>query len=160
MVAISMGAHTGAGVQGFLARVLGTAVATVASITVWYMGDQKPAAVIPLTYLVFVGSLYILFKKPQHLITAVISIVTTILIVGYELQDLKIGTKALTTNGQAFYTIYLLAPYRLVSVVTGLTVAFIWTYFPFPITTHRTLRKDIGATLYLMANYTLAHTQP
>lgn len=153
MVAISMGAHAGAGVQGFLARIFGTAVATVASIAVWYMADQKPAAIIPLTYLVFVCGMYVIAKYPKHLITAVISIVTTILIIGYELQDLKLGTKVLTSNGQKFYKIYILAPYRLATVVAGLGAAFFWTYFPYPITTHATLRKDVGATLYLMANY-------
>lgn len=153
MVAISMGAHTGAGVQGFALRILGTAIATVVTITIWYMSDQKTAAIIPLLYLYFVCGLYVVLKHPKHLITAVISIVTSILIIGYELQDKKIGTKLLTSNGQKFYHIYLLAPYRLVSVIAGLTVAFIWTYFPFPITTHATLRKDLGNTLYLLANY-------
>ncbi|EXJ63461.1 uncharacterized protein A1O5_11510 [Cladophialophora psammophila CBS 110553] len=153
MVAISMGAHAGAGVQGFILRILGTAISMVLSITVWYMADQKPAAVIPLAYLVFVGGLYVVLKHPKQLITAVISVVTTILIVGYELQDKKVGTKILSSNGQAFYHIYLLGPYRLVSVVAGLGVAFFWTYFPYPITTHATLRKDLGSTLYLMANY-------
>src|SRR5262249_180734 len=89
MVAITMGASTGAGVQGFVARVFGTAVATVASITIWYMADQKPAAVIPLAYICFVCGLYVVMKKPKHMITAVINIVTIILIIGYELQDLK-----------------------------------------------------------------------
>ncbi|KIX08478.1 uncharacterized protein Z518_03134 [Rhinocladiella mackenziei CBS 650.93] len=153
VVAISMGAHAGAGVQGFLARVFGTAVATVASITIWYMADQKPAAVIPLAGILFVCALYVVLKNPKHLITAVISIVTTILILGYELQDNKVGTRTLETNGQQYYSIYLLAPYRLVSVLAGIAVAFIWTYFPYPVTTHATLRKDLGATLYLMANY-------
>ncbi|KIW33378.1 uncharacterized protein PV07_00235 [Cladophialophora immunda] len=153
MVAISMGAHAGAGVQGFILRILGTAISMVISITVWYMGDQKPAAIIPLTYLVFVCGVYVILKHPKQLITAVISIVTTILIIGYELQDKKVGTKVLSSNGQQFYHVYLLAPYRLVSVVAGLAVAFFWTYFPYPITTHATLRKDLGATLYLMANY-------
>jgi hypothetical protein len=153
MVAISMGAHAGAGVQGFVLRILGTAIATVISITIWYMCDQKPAAVIPLIYLVFVCGIYVILKHPKHLITAVISMVTTILIVGYELQDKKVGTKILTSNGQEYYHIYVLAPYRLVTVILGLGVAFIWTYFPYPITTHATLRKDLGNTLYLMANY-------
>ncbi|EXJ84277.1 hypothetical protein A1O3_04944 [Capronia epimyces CBS 606.96] len=153
MVAISMGPTAGVGVSGFIGRVLGTAVATAVSIAIWYMSDQKPAAIIPLSYVYFVCCYYIVFKKPKHIITAVISAVTVILIVGYELQDRKIGTKLLTSNGQEYYRIYLLAPYRLASVVAGIVVAFIWTYFPYPITTHATLRKDLGATLYLMANY-------
>jgi hypothetical protein len=153
MIAISMGAHAGAGVQGFILRIVGTAIATVVSIAIWYMADQKPAAVIPLIYLVFVCGLYFVVKHPKQLIAAVISVVTVILIVGYELQDKKIGTRALTSNGQKYYHVYVLAPYRLATVCIGLGVAFFWTYFPYPITTHATLRKDLGSTLYLMANY-------
>ena len=28
-----------------------------------------------------------------------------------------------------------------------------WTYFPYPVTTHSTLRKDLGGTLYLLGNF-------
>ncbi|KAK5047031.1 hypothetical protein LTR84_006973 [Exophiala bonariae] len=153
MIAISMSPHAGAGLQGLLVRSLGTFIATVASIAIWYMGDQKPAAILPLCYIYFAVCLYFVFRRPKHLITAVISIVTVILIIGYELQDKKLGTHLLETNGQKYYHIYLLAPYRLVTVLAGLAVAFIWTYFPYPITTHSTLRKDLGDTLFLMARY-------
>jgi len=153
MIAISMGPTAGAGVQGFLLRIAGTVVAMVVSITIWYMADKKPAAIIPLSYLAFVCGFYVILKKPKYLITGVIATVTIVLIVGYELQNLKIGTAALTSNGQRFYKVHVLAPYRLATVVTGLAVAFIWTYLPFPVTTHATLRKDLGATLYLLANY-------
>lgn len=153
MVAISMGPTAGAGVQGFLMRIAGTIIAMVVSITIWYMADQKPAAILPLLYIAIVCGFYVVLKKPKYLISGVISIVTLVLIVGYELQDLKIGTKLLTSNGQKFYRIHILAPYRLATVVIGLTVAFIWTYLPYPVTTHATLRKDLGATLYLLGNY-------
>lgn len=84
--------------------------------------------------------------------------VTGVLIIGYELQAEKIGKTAITTNGQPFYEIYLLAPYRLVCVIIGLAAAFFWTYFPYPVTTHTTLRKDLGSTLYLLANfYSVVH---
>jgi hypothetical protein len=32
-------------------------------------------------------------------------------------------------------------------------VAFIWTIFPYPLTDRSWLRKDLGSTLYLLANY-------
>lgn len=153
MVAISMSPHAGAGVQGFIVRILGTLVASVVSIAIWYMSDEKPAAIIPLCYLYFALALYFVFKKPKHIITAVISIVTLILIVGYELQDKKLGTRLLESNGQQYYHIYVLSPYRLATVLAGLGVAFFWTYFPYPITTHSTLRKDLGDTLFLLAKY-------
>ena len=79
--------------------------------------------------------------------------VTVILIVGYELQIPVIGLATATSNGQPYYPIYELAPYRLAIVAGGLFVAFVWTYFPYPVTTHTTLRKDLGGTLYLLANF-------
>lgn len=32
-------------------------------------------------------------------------------------------------------------------------MAFIWTIFPYPLTDRSWLRKDLGATIYLLANY-------
>ena len=38
-------------------------------------------------------------------------------------------------------------------------VAFIWTFFPYPLTARSQLRKDLGASLYLLANfYSIVHT--
>ena len=50
--------------------------------------------------------------------------VTTILIIGYELQVGVIGIELATSNGQPYYPLYELAPYRLATVVGGLLVAF------------------------------------
>ena len=58
-----------------------------------------------------------------------------------------------TSNGQPVYPIYELAPYRLACVVGGMVVAFIWTFFPYPLTARSQLRRDLGASLYLLANY-------
>lgn len=38
-------------------------------------------------------------------------------------------------------------------------VAFIWTFFPYPLTARSKLRHDLGASLYLLANfYSCVHT--
>ena len=38
-------------------------------------------------------------------------------------------------------------------------VAFVWTFFPYPLTARSQLRKDLGASLYLVANfYSITHT--
>lgn len=49
--------------------------------------------------------------------------------------------------------IYELAPYRLATVAGGSFVAFIWTVFPYPLTDRSWLRKDLGRTIYILANY-------
>jgi hypothetical protein len=153
MLAISMTAHAGQSIFQFSLRILGTFIAMCASLVLWYMCDQKPAAVIPVFYLYACCGLYVLIKFPKYAIVAVLSVVTVILIIGYELQAGVLGLKLATSNGQVYYPIYKLAPYRLAAVSGGLLVAFIWTYFPYPVTTHSTLRKDLGRTLYLLANF-------
>ena len=38
-------------------------------------------------------------------------------------------------------------------------VAFIWTFFPYPLTARSQLRQDLGVALYLLANfYSIVHT--
>ncbi len=153
MTAISMDSTTGKGMFGFFGRILGTIVAMVSSIVIWYIGYKQPAAIIPLFYLYLMGGFWFLLKNPTLAIIGMISMITAVLIIGYELQAIKIGRKLAQSNGQGFYNVYILAPYRLGAVCAGLFVAFVWTYFPYPVTTHTTLRKDLGSTLYLLANY-------
>lgn len=75
------------------------------------------------------------------------------MIIGYELSARKIGQAAVSANGQAYYPIYELAPYRLAAVSAGIFVAFFWTFFPYPISEHSALRQSLGGSLYLLANY-------
>jgi hypothetical protein len=51
------------------------------------------------------------------------------------------------------YRTYLIAPYRVACVAGGSLVAFFWTVFPSPLTDRTWLRRDLSATLYLLANY-------
>ncbi|KPI44474.1 uncharacterized protein AB675_8574 [Cyphellophora attinorum] len=153
MVAISMDPHAGQGVFGFVLRIAGTVVAMVASIAIWYACDHKAAAIIPVFWVYMTCWNAVLLKRMDLSMISMISSITVILIIGYELQVHVIGLKAATSNGQAFYSIALLAVYRLTAVCAGLFAAFVWTYCPYPITTHGALRKDVGSTLYILANY-------
>ena len=153
MVAISMSVHAGQSIFNFGLRILGTFVAVVFSIAIWYMADEKTAAIIPLQYIYLCLGFWFVFRNPKIVVVGVISMVTVVMVIGYELQVRKIGEQLATSNGQPYYPIYELAPYRLAAVAAGLAVAFFWTYFPYPVTTHTTLRKDLGKTLYLLANY-------
>lgn len=56
-------------------------------------------------------------------------------------------------------SLYLIGPYRLATVAAGCLIAFFWTIFPSPSTDRTWLRKDLSATLYLLANYSsVIHT--
>ncbi|KKY19381.1 putative mfs transporter [Phaeomoniella chlamydospora] len=153
MIAISMSSHAGQGISGFIMRIVGTIIAMCTSLIIWYMGDKRTGAILPLMYVFTVPFFYVIIKAPQFAPAAMISMVTPILIIGYELQVRKLGLATSESNGQPYYPIYELAPYRLATVCAGLGVAFIWTYFPYPITTRLTLRKQIGSCFYLFANY-------
>ncbi|TEY76302.1 hypothetical protein BOTCAL_0060g00130 [Botryotinia calthae] len=153
IIAIGMTMTSGQSIFGFLARVGGTALAMVTSIVIWYIVDQKtPGVIVMLWFFIFL-EMYLFLKFPRLIPAWLVFIVTQVLIVGYELQVRKIGIVASTSNGQPYYPIYELAPYRLACVAGGSFVAFIWTFFPYPLTDRSWLRKDLGATLYILANY-------
>ncbi|KAK9426885.1 hypothetical protein V1505DRAFT_133199 [Lipomyces doorenjongii] len=79
--------------------------------------------------------------------------VTEVLIIGYELEVRKLGVVLATSNGEPYYPLYLLAPYRLATVAAGCLVAWIWSYIPYPITAKSVLRRRLGESIYLLANF-------
>ena len=171
MIAIGMSiSSAGSGVFGLVARVFGTICATAFSLLIWYIvclpllarksslhyqagGQGSPGAVIPVLFVFLFIQFHFFLKYQEYTIVIIIALVTQILIVGYELEANKIGTAAIASNGQEYYPITLLAPFRLAWVAAGCFVAYIWTYFPFPITARTTLRHQLGEAMYLLANY-------
>lgn len=150
MVAISMTRTNGQSMFNFVLRVLGTAVAMVGAYIVWYIVDGKTAGVIVFLWFWMFCGFWVVLKMPKFVIVGILSIVTSILIVGYELQVRVLGKKVATSNHQPAYPLYILAPYRLATVAGGIFVAFIWTIFPFPISESTELRKDLSAAIYLL----------
>ncbi len=136
----------------------------------WYIVDGKTGGVLVFLWLGIFISFYPILKvghdfpifpamlnfptqMPKFIIVAILGMITSILIIGYELQVRAIGVKAATSNGQPAYPTYILAPYRLATVAGGVLVAFIWTVFPFPISESTELRKDLATSLHLMGAY-------
>lgn len=136
-------------------RIVGTFVATVTSMVIWYIAGGRgiPGAVVPLLFVVIFIIYYFFVKYPRFLPTFIVTQVTTCLIIGYELQVDKIGIVRAEASGQPYYPIYELAPYRLATVAAGCTVAFFWMYFPYPLTARSTLRRQLGESIYILANY-------
>ena len=158
MVAISMTRTAGQSIFNFVLRVGGTAVAMVGSYIIWYIVVGHVPGVLVFLWIWIFCAFYIVIKMPKLLVVGLLSLVTAVLTVGYELQVKKIGVQASESNGQPAYPMYILAPYRLATVTAGILVAFIWTLFPFPISESSELRKDLGASMYLMGlYYHLAH---
>ncbi|KAL7944133.1 hypothetical protein V8C42DRAFT_353954 [Trichoderma barbatum] len=151
-IALGMTITTGQSVFGFLCRLGGTCLAMVFSIIIWYIVDQKTPGVIVFLWL-FIFIEYYFIKFPRFASAVIITIITQIVIIGYELQVQQIGKTVATSTGQPYYPIYLLGPYRLAVVAAGCLVAFIWTIFPCPLADRTRLRQDLSATIYLLANY-------
>ncbi|KAK8241927.1 hypothetical protein HDK77DRAFT_393852 [Phyllosticta capitalensis] len=153
MIAVSMSPTAGQSLFSFALRIIGTFGAMIASLVVWYIVDGHTPGVLVFYWLAAGGYIYIILKKPRYVIIGMISIMTLTTIIGYELSVKKIGKTVAESNGQPYYAVYLLAPYRLATVCGGLAVAFLWTFFPYPISEHSELRSQLGGALYLLANY-------
>lgn len=153
MIAFSMTRTSGESAFNFILRIFGTFVAMVASYVIYYIVDGHTAGVIVFLFIWVTCCFYIVLKVPRYVIVGILSAVTAVLIIGYELEVKKIGIKTATSNGQPYYPVYQLAPYRLATVAGGLAVAYFWTVFPYPVTEHGRLRHDLGAALFLLANH-------
>ncbi|TKA79513.1 hypothetical protein B0A55_02439 [Friedmanniomyces simplex] len=145
MISISMSPTAAQSVRGFVLRIFGTFVAMLV--------DGHTAGVLVFYFVFLHGGVYIVVKHPPITPVGMITQVTLTLILGYELQVRKVGVQVATSNGQAYFPIYELAPIRLATVCGGLFLAWIWTVFPYPITEHSMMRKNLGRSLYLLANY-------
>jgi hypothetical protein len=82
---------SGQSIFGFVGRVLGTAVAMICSIVIWYIVDQKTAGVIVMLWFFVFLEMYFFIKFQRFVAIFLVCIVTQILIIGYELQVRKIG---------------------------------------------------------------------
>lgn len=153
MVNMSMSPTSGQSIFSFVLRILGTVLAMVFAFLVWYIPGQKTPGIIVFLFIFVSAGFWVPIKRFRFRVVGVICIVSTTMIVGYELQVRKVGEEIATSNGQPYYPIYLLAPYRLATVSGGVAVAFFWTFFPYPISEHGVLRKSVGSSLYLLANY-------
>ncbi|ORY68434.1 uncharacterized protein BCR38DRAFT_423239 [Pseudomassariella vexata] len=153
IIAIGMTETSGQSIFGFLCRIGGTFVAMVLSIINWYIVDEHTAGVLVFLFLFLVIEHYFFLKYPQLLPAVLMCMITHVLIIGYELQVVKIGIDASESSNQPFYPVYELAPYRLATVAAGCLVAFIWTIFPTPLTERGFLRRDLASTMYLLASY-------
>ena len=65
----------------------------------WYIVDGKTAGVIVLLFVFTFIEFYFVLKYPKFIIVALLSMVTQVLIVGYELQVLKVGEKVGFSRG-------------------------------------------------------------
>lgn len=153
MTSIAMTPTAGASLRTFFMRIIGTFTAMVLAIIAWYIVDENTAGILVFYYIFQLPGLWIMVLRPSIIPVGMISTVTLTLIIGYELQVRKVGIQVAESNGQIYHPIYELAPIRLLTVISGVFVGWIFTIFPYPITEHAELRQNTAKSLYLLANY-------
>lgn len=102
MISFSMTRTAGQSLFTFVLRVGGTLVAMVGSFICWYIVDGQTAGVIVFQFLWIMGSFWVVIKKPKYVVAGIISAVTTLLILSYELQVRKIGVAAAEASGMQY----------------------------------------------------------
>lgn len=153
MQTISMGPTAGQTVFNVFLRTSGTVIGMVGAIVVWYIPNGHLAGAIVLFFIYTAGIWWIPLQRPVLQQAGIVSMLTTIVIIASEMEVVKLGEQTVAAGGQPYYPTDLLAVYRLAVVVGGIIVAFVWTIFPYPISDHSELRRNLGATLYLLAKY-------
>ena len=123
------------------------------SFIAFYIVDGETAGILVFYFIFLHIGVYIMVKRPAIAPIGIIGQVTLTLILGYELQVRKIGIQTATSNGQAYYPVWELGLTRLATVIGGLFVAYVFSVFPYPVTEHFQLRRNLGSALYLLANY-------
>lgn len=64
-----------------------------------------------------------------------------------------------TSTGLHYFPIYLFGPHRLVAVIAGCGISFFWIIFPGPTSAGSHVRKTLGRSLFVLANfYSCMHT--
>lgn len=153
MTSIGMQPSAGQSLRSSFFRIAGTALFMIAAWICWYIVDGHVPGVIIFYFIFLHIGPWIMLKYPAYTTLGVIGPITMTLILGYELQVLKIGIEVAQSNGQAYQPVYLLGPIRLATVIGGLFLGWLWTIFPYPVSEHAELRRSLGSSLYLLANY-------
>ena len=153
MAMIAMKTTSGQTSFEFVLRVLATIAGTIGSFIAWYIVDGHPAGVIVFLFIYMAGSFYFGVVKPRYVILGIVSAVTPLISVGYALNVQKLGAAYLAQINTPDYPIYLVASYRLLNVIVGLAVAYIWTLLPYPVTETSLIRQNMGACVFLLARY-------
>lgn len=63
------------------------------SYLIWYIVDGRTPGVIVLLFVFTFGEFYFVLRYPRFIVIALLTMVTQVLVIGYELQVKKVGEK-------------------------------------------------------------------
>jgi len=75
----------------------------ILSYLIWYIPAEKTPGIVVFLGLSIFCSYYFLLKFPLFIPASIITVITQVLIIGYELQVRKIGVQAAEQTGQPYY---------------------------------------------------------
>ena len=78
------------------------------SLVIWYIVDGKTGGIIPMLWFFIFIEMYFFLKYPRFLVIALLSMVTQVLIIGYELEVRKIGIQVSSYCTNLFAALFLL----------------------------------------------------
>ena len=87
---------------GFFGRILGTLIAAVFSIAIWYIVDQKTAGAIAFLWLFIFLEMYFFLKFPRFVPVWLVVIVTQVLILGISITPNTSDSTLIHTQGMSF----------------------------------------------------------
>ena len=144
----------GTTISGLLLRTIGTFVGAISSLVLYYIGGAGNVIAILVLFPFFMfGFVLVLRREPLKIQLHLLTIITFILITGYDLQILKGGIALADSTGQRYMPIYLLAPYRFLVVFIGVCTSTLFTLFPHPHTTRSLLRRNIAKHLFTLSSF-------
>ncbi|GLB09893.1 hypothetical protein AtubIFM57258_005822 [Aspergillus tubingensis] len=153
VILVAMNVASGESTFKLAAQIMGATAAMGTCYLCWYIVDGKPAGVLVLTWLAFFCLSYGFIKIPKLFAVWLCILVPIVAIIGIALQSEKLGHDTIVATGQEDYPVYLSAPYRLLSVLAGAFIAYVWTQFPYPITDRGLLGDKLGDILVLLAQF-------
>ncbi|KAI1920996.1 hypothetical protein LOZ07_005097 [Ophidiomyces ophidiicola] len=159
VIVIGMSPISGKSLFGLMGRVIGTVLSTALAFAVWYIVAGKTAGVLVFLYVGNCLQYYFYVRFPRFIPACIIALITFNLTIAYELQVRKLGYEKSASSGLTVFPIYLFGPYRLVAVMVGCAISFIWVVFPSPTTAGSQVRKTLGRGLFILATfYNCMHT--
>ncbi|KAH8926357.1 hypothetical protein BT69DRAFT_1278930 [Atractiella rhizophila] len=145
LAATSAGQFVGDTVYAFCQRIISTFLGAVFGLAIWYTGcgsgKGNPYGIVAAAALYFVPVFYyrVYFPVPT---TSVLGVITTALVVGYSWLDGQHPEN--NFNGTNFGVGWEIAWRRLLTVIIGVTAAFIWAYVPPSSTSKHFMRHGFG----------------
>ncbi|EEP76334.1 predicted protein [Uncinocarpus reesii 1704] len=159
VIVIGMSPVSGKSLFGLIGRIVATILSTGLAFAVWYIVAGNTAGILVFLYIANCLQYYFYVKFPRFIPACIIASITFNLVIAYELQVRKLGVAVSASTGLNVFPIYLFGPYRLVAVMAGCAISFIWVIFPSPTTAGSQVRKTLGRGLFVLATfYNCMHT--